>query len=106
MQDRRSGTDRRYSTRYPLTLDVEWETRGPRQMGTLSDVSAGGCFVLSSGDVEDGDDVRVFLPLSDGMKVQFDGVVANHVVEIGFGVVFKPLSSAQRDLLAGLANVG
>lgn len=103
-QDRRSGQERRGTNRYQITVDVEWETVGGRQPGSLSDVSFDGCFVLSSGDVTDSEPVRVFIPLADGMKVQFNGLVANHVLEIGFAVKFDPLSSAQRELLVKLVR--
>lgn len=99
IRDRRSGTERRASNRYSIELDVEWEGSAGRQPGTVSDVSIEGCFVLSSGEINDGDPVRVFVPLADGMKVQFDGKVANHVYEIGFGVRFDQLTAAQRDVL-------
>jgi len=98
-RDRRSGKERRGSNRYPVEIDIEWENSDGRKSGTLSDVSFDGCFVLSSGDTNDGDNVKIFVPLADGMKVQFEGMVANHVYEIGFGVRFAPLSFAQRELL-------
>ena len=101
---RRSGIDRRGTNRYQVRVDVEWETDADRQPGTLSDVSFDGCFVLSSGEVEDGDIVRIFVPLADGMKVQFGGRIANHVFEIGFGVKFDQLSAPQRDLLVNLVK--
>lgn len=101
-RDRRSGSERRNADRFPIELDVEWEGPEGRQQGTLSDISLGGCFVLSSGNIEDGDRVKIFIPLGGGMKVQFDGKVANHVFEIGFGVCFDPTSAAQRDLLVQL----
>lgn len=100
--DRRSGSERRGTNRYPITIEVEWESDGGRKPGTISDISLDGCFVLSSGEVNDGDIVRVFIPLADGMKVQFGGKVANHFFEIGFGVRFEQLSSGQRDLLMQL----
>jgi len=103
-RDRRSGVERRSSNRYPVEMDVEWEGSQGRQPGTLSDVSLDGCFVLSSGDIEDGATVKIFVPLADGMKVQFEGKVANHVYEIGFGVRFSALSAAQRDLLVQLVQ--
>ena len=103
-QDRRSGDERRGTTRFPVELDVEWEGTSGRVPGTISDVSLDGCFMLSSGDVSDGDVVKIFVPLDDGMKVQFAGRIANHVYEIGFGVKFDPLSSAQRDLLVKIVH--
>jgi hypothetical protein len=104
MQDRRSGNERRGTNRYPVETSIEWEAAAGRQPGRLSDVSFDGCFVLSNGDVEDGDAVKIFLPLGDGMKVQFDGKIANHVFEIGFGVKFLPLSQAQKEILTKLVK--
>ncbi len=83
---------------------MEWQASGPRQAGSISDVSLDGCFVLSSGDVGDGEAVRLFVPLADGMKVEFTGTVANHVAEIGFGFKFDQLSAAQRDVLGRLVR--
>lgn len=102
--DRRSGSERRATNRYPVEVDIEWQSAGERQKGTLSDVSFDGCFILGSGEVEDGENVLVFIPLADGMKVQFAGSVANHVFEIGFGVKFDQLSAAQREVLVGLVR--
>lgn len=104
VRDRRSGEERRGSNRYPVEIDIEWEAAAGRQPGSMSDVSLDGCFVLSSGDVNDGDTVNIFVPLADGMKVQFDAKVANHVYEIGFGVKFATLSAAQRDLLVKIVR--
>ena len=104
VQDRRSGQERRGTNRFPISIDVEWETTGTRQPGSISDVSFDGCFILSSGEVEDGDTARIFVPLGDGIKVQFGGKIANHVLDIGFGVKFDQLSAAQRDLLVKLVR--
>ena len=97
--DRRSGTDRRNVERYGVQIEVEWEGLIGRKPGTISDISATGCFVLCSGEVDDGETVKIFLPISDGMKVQFWGEVVNHVIEIGFGARFIELSPAQKDFL-------
>ena len=104
MEDRRSGEERRGTNRYPIEINVEWEAGAGRQPGSMSDVSLDGCFLLSSGDVNDGDTVKIFVPLADGMKVQFDARVANHVYEIGFGVKFATLSTAQRELLVKIVR--
>jgi hypothetical protein len=99
VKDRRSGLERRSSMRFPVEVEVEWENSAGRRPGTISDVSLEGCFVLCSGDAGDGEMIKIFVPLADGMKVQFDAQVANHVFDIGFGVRFQGLSLAQRDLL-------
>ncbi|MEO7658235.1 MAG: PilZ domain-containing protein [Pyrinomonadaceae bacterium] len=103
-QDRRSGIERRGSNRYPIEVEIEWEGSGGRRPGSISDVSLEGCFVLSSGDVGNGEQVRLFVPLADGMKVEFSGQVANHVLEIGFGLKFEPLSAPQRELLINIVR--
>ena len=97
--DRRSGTERRRVERFAVNIDVEWASAAGRKNGTISDISVDGCFVLSSGEVVDGETVRIFLPLTGGMKAQFDCEVANHVFEIGFAVKFTNLSAAQKDFL-------
>lgn len=97
--DRRSSIDRRTARRYSVTIDIEWELSGERHPGTISDLSEGGCFVLTGIEVEDGDEVGLYLPIGDGMKVQYVGTVTNHVYEIGFAVSFTRLSEAQRNVL-------
>jgi hypothetical protein len=99
IRDRRSGQERRTEKRYVVNIEIEWEGLIGRKPGTISDISTQGCFVLCSGDVEDGENVKIFLPLSDGMKVQFWAEVVNHVFEIGFAVRFIELSEAQKDFL-------
>ena len=99
MPDRRSGSERRGSTRFVVTVDVDWEHNGTQYRGTVSDVSETGCFVLGGSAVKDGDPVKVFLPVGGGINVEFTGIVRNHVVEIGFAVEFDPLTDAQRGVL-------
>ena len=104
--DRRTtGEDRRSKKRYPINLDVEWESHYGKRSGTLSDISEDGCFVLSEVDVSDGELVKIYIPLSDGMKVEFMGQVANFVYEIGFAVNFLSLSDAQREFLKNFMEV-
>ena len=102
--DRRTGGDRRTEPRYSVNINVEWEAAAGRKKGTVNDISREGCFVLCSGEVEDGDRVLIFFPLSDGMKVQFTCEVVNHIYEIGFGVRFNELSAAQKDFLSKLID--
>ncbi len=97
--DRRSGQERRTTERYKLTIDVEWEGASGRRAATLSDVSVEGCYILGTGEVLDGEVVRIFFPLTDGTKVQLFGEVRNHVVEIGFALRFMDLSESQKDFL-------
>ncbi len=99
LNDRRSGDERRTAERYRVTIDIEWEHASGRHAGTVSDISENGCFILGGVPVADGDVVKLFLPIGDGMKVQFVGEVSNNVFEIGFAVRFAPLSDAQKGVL-------
>lgn len=99
MKDRRSGRERRAIQRYNATIEIEWEGLVGRKPGTISDMSVVGCFILSSGEVEDGENVKIFFPLTDGRKIQLWGEVTNHVYEIGFAIRFIELSEAQKDFL-------
>src|SRR5687767_6776016 len=104
-RDRRQNQDRRKTPRHTVTIDVEWESHNGRRSGSLSDVSAEGCFILSDVEVSDGELVKVFLPLTDGTKVEFMGQVANYVSEIGFAVHFLSISEAQKEFLANFIEV-
>jgi hypothetical protein len=99
MNDRRSGDDRRTEQRFSVNIDVEWEGFIGKQSGTISDISVSGCFVLSSGEVDDGDYIKIWFPLTNGKKIEFWGEVVNHVFEIGYGIRFIKLSEAQKDFL-------
>lgn len=97
--ERRSGGDRRNNERFSVNIEVEWEGLVGRKAGTISDISVNGCFVLCSGDVQDGENVKIFFPLTNGRTIQFWGEVANHALEIGFAMRFIELSDAQKDFL-------
>lgn len=101
-KDRRSGNERRGNERFAVSISVEWEGSKGRKQGSISDISLEGCFVLCSGEVEDGENVKIFLPLGGGMRVQFWGEVTNHIYEIGFAARFIQLSETQMDLLEKL----
>jgi len=102
MNDKSGDQDRRVARRVAITIDIEWEGLVGRQQGTISDVSMLGCFVLCSGEVDNGETVKLFFPIGDGMKVQFWGEVVNHVFEIGFGVRFIELNNPQMEFLRKL----
>lgn len=97
--DRRQKPERRVVERFEVNIDIEWEGLVGRKAGTISDVSPIGCFILCSGEVEDGETVKIFFPLTDGRTIQLWGEVSNHVFEIGFAVKFIELTEAQQEFL-------
>lgn len=102
MTDRRSGQERRATNRNIVSINVEWENDSGRHSGTVSDISESGCYVLSSGELAEGDSVKLFVPIGDGMKAELRGVVKNHVFEIGFALRFVDLSEAQKRVVMDL----
>lgn len=103
-KNREPGQERRAVRRHAITIDIEWEGLVGRQQGTISDISLLGCFVLCSGEVENGETVKLFFPVAEGMKVQFWCEVVNHVYEIGFAVKFIELNEAQEEFLKSIIN--
>ena len=103
--DRRIGDERRSSKRYAVNIEVEWETHSGRRAGTVSDLSSEGCFILTDVDLTEGELVKVFIPLTDGMKVEFLGQVANFVYEIGFAMHFLSLTDSQREFLTSFVDL-
>lgn len=97
--DRRRGSERREIERFKANIEIEWEGVAGRQNGTISDLSTTGCFILCSGEVEDGDRVKIYFPLTTGSKIPMWGEVANHVYEIGFAIQFIELTETQKDYL-------
>ena len=100
--DRRKGSDRRKHRRHAVRIDVDWENPMGRRTARISDVSIDGCFVLSSGDIDDGQIVKVFFPLSNGKKALFWGKIVNHVFDVGFGLRFVAVTDVQQVLLKKL----
>ncbi len=90
--------------RLSVNIEIDWEGAKGRKQGTISDISLQGFFVLCSGEVEDGENVKIFLPLADGMRVQFWCEVVNHIYEIGFAARFIEFSNAQKDFLEKFIN--
>lgn len=103
-RERRSGDDRRDKERFTVEINIEWEGLVGRRDGTINDISFGGCFVMCSAEVEDGETVKIFMPLADGMRVQFWGEVVNHIFEIGFGMRFIEVSNAQREIILSIIS--
>ncbi|MCY7377471.1 MAG: PilZ domain-containing protein [Pyrinomonadaceae bacterium] len=97
--ERRTSRDRRHIERFQVNIEIEWEGLVGRKNGVIRDISATGCFILCSGEVEDGETVKLFFPLTDGRKIQLWGEVSNHVFEIGFAMKFIELTEAQAEFL-------
>ena len=100
--DRRRGSDRRENDRHGVSIDIQWENLAGRRPGTVNDLSVSGCFLLSGGEVEDGDTIKIYFPSREGEQMQVWGRIVNHVFEVGFAVRFVNLTEQQSTFLSDL----
>lgn len=81
-------SERRVAERVEVDLTVHWEGEKGRHQGTINDLSIEGCFVIGSGEVTDGELVRVEIELPRTKIMVLWGEISNHLDEIGFGMRF------------------
>jgi hypothetical protein len=79
--------ERRTAPRLRTNISARWETLKSQGRGSVCDLSSGGCFVLTGGDVDAKELVRLELILDDKI-VSLWGYVVYRVLEMGFAVRF------------------
>ena len=89
MDERRSGQ------RWDVVLDAVWDGTSGNYNARITDLSDGGCYMDSLGDVTLGEPVNLKLQLPSGEWLELSGVVAHHTPPVGFGVRFVDLSEDQ-----------
>jgi hypothetical protein len=87
--------DRRVAPRVRVNLAARWEGVLGRLEGWVSDLSRSGCFILTAGEVLEGELIRVEIQLPTEGWIYLWGEVVNRAAEIGFGVRFT--GSDERD---------
>ncbi len=97
--------ERRQAERTKFSKEIEWAGASGRLTGTISDIGPGGCFVLTGGIYDDGEIVRLYFPLSDGMNVEFMAEISNHEKEIGFAARFVDMTRSQREFLSSFIEM-
>jgi hypothetical protein len=96
--------DRRSKPRLSISLDAVWERAGDAPSARITNLSEGGCFLDTVGEVKQGEIVafRVLMPDDDWLYLE--GEVRHHIPGIGFGVQFLDLNEDQeakvRELVA------
>ncbi|SRR6266404_1768499 len=93
--------ERRAAERLRIDLNARWEGLRTQGRGAVSDLSSLGCFVLTSGDVEPGELIRLEINFPQ-KPVSFWGQVVYAVAEIGFAVRFAFGADDERHLLEQL----
>lgn len=88
--------ERRQAKRTPVGFDVRWQGEAGVSQGVLSDISAGGCFVLTSGLAMPKELVRLEIDARAGRILIAWGIVVEHCPEIGFSLRFTGLDDNDR----------
>jgi hypothetical protein len=78
--------ERRRHERINIYLKVRWEGLLGSYEGTLSDISAGGCFIISENQTTLRELIRLEIELHTGEWVKVWGEVTNQFPGVGFGV--------------------
>lgn len=88
--------------RVPLLLEVLWEGAAGKYEARTSDISLGGCFIDTTGQMAIGETIsfKLCLPAGDGIELQ--GEVIYELPRMGFGVRFANVSDDQQQRLEAL----
>lgn len=92
-------SERRTGQRWDVSLDAVWDGKSGNYTARITDLSDGGCYVDSLGDVNMGELVHLKLQLPSGEWFELAGEVAHHTPPVGFGIRFLDLSEEQLETL-------
>ena len=97
--------DRRSKPRLSVYLDAVWHGIEERHSARVTDLSDGGCYLDTVGEVMVGEIVafRVLLPDDDWLYLE--GEVRHHRHGMGFGVRFVDLNEEQTEKLSRLLQI-
>src|SRR5215471_19219478 len=99
-------SERRSKPRLSVNLDAVWEEDGTtRQTARVTDLSEGGCYLDTVGEVMTGEIVAFRVLLPDDEWLYLEGEVKHHRHGIGFGVQFVDLNHEQTEKLMQLLRL-
>jgi len=84
--------ERRRSPRVKVNLQARWEGVMSQQEATITDLSKTGCFVLTGGNVEPKELVRLEIEVPEGEPLILWAEVVDAAFEIGFAVRFTSMT--------------
>ena len=91
--------ERRAKPRLSVSLDAVWDRDKDRHTAKITDLSAGGCYLDTVGEVMTGEIVAFRILLPDDDWLYLEGEVRHHRVGVGFGVQFVDVNADQREKL-------
>lgn len=97
--------DRRSKPRLRVSLDAMWDSSTQAHSARVTDLSEGGCFLDSVGEVRLGEIVGFRVLLPDGDWLYLEGEVRHYSAGGGFGVQFVELNYEQTEKLRWLIKL-
>jgi hypothetical protein len=97
--------ERRSRPRLSVSLDAVWDGTEEKHSARVTDLSEGGCYLDTVGEVMTGEIVafRVLLPDDDWLYLE--GEIKHHKHGLGFGVQFVDLNEEQTEKLLWLLQL-
>jgi hypothetical protein len=92
--------DRRQQPRLSVSLDAEWDGTTGRHPARVTNLSEGGCYMDTVGEVRRGEIVGFRVLLPDGDWLYLEGEVRHYSAGLGFGVQFLELEEDQQKKIA------
>lgn len=96
--------DRREDERKDIALEARWEGGSGRHPARVSDISLGGCYLDTLGQVEVGEVIGIEIKLPTNEWLPLRGSVAFHHPGLGFSVCFTFLTDEEQYQLTQLIN--
>jgi len=97
--------DRRSKPRLSVHLDAVWQAEDERHSARVTDLSEGGCYLDTVGEVMVGEIVAFRVLLPDDEWLYLEGEVRHHSHGRGFGVQFVDLNEEQTENLRRLLEI-
>ena len=97
--------DRRSKPRLSVHLDAVWHAAEEKHSARITDLSEGGCYLDTVGEVMVGEIVAFRVLLPDGDWLYLEGEVRHHRHAVGFGVQFVELNEEQTQNLMRLLKI-
>lgn len=92
--------DRRERPRLTVSLDAEWDGTTGQHPARVTNLSEGGCYLDTVGEVRRGEIVGFRVLLPDGDWLYLEGEVRHYTAGLGFGVQFVELDESQDQKIA------
>ena len=99
-----TGEERRRAPRAPVRAEISFESEDNFFTGFSSDLSTGGCFIVTGALLQRGERVTLHLTLPNGQRIEAEGEVrwvrpphpSNHLVLPGMGIQFVGMDADSR----------